>query len=103
MIPDIEVVGEAGDGHVAVELAQRLLPDIVVMDVKMPTMGGIEATRRITSAFPDVKVIAFTSSDERSVIKNMFEAGASAFLVKGCNSVEIVSAIKTVTEGDNHG
>jgi DNA-binding NarL/FixJ family response regulator len=102
-IPGMEVVGEADDGRMAIELTQRLLPDIVIMDVNMPTISGSEATRQITTAFSDVKVIAFTSSDEGSVVKEMLEAGASAFLVKGCDIVEIVSTIKAVTEDSNHG
>ena len=74
----------------------KLLPNIIIMDIRMPVMDGIEATQWITTVFPDVKVIAFTSCSEKSTIRKMFEAGASSFLLKGCGSVEIISAIKAV-------
>ena len=95
----VEVVGEAEDGRIAMELMHQLLPDIIIMDIRMPVMDGIEATRWITTVFPDVKVIAFTSCAEKSTIREMFEAGASGILLKGCGSVEIISAIKAVAEG----
>ena len=101
-IPGVEVVGEAEDGKIAIELTHQLLPDIVIMDVSMPVMNGIEATRRITTVFPDVKVIAFTSSTEKDTTNLMYEAGASRLLLKGCRSVEITSAIKTVAEGKDY-
>ena len=94
-IPDVEVVGEAEDGRIALELMHKLLPDVIIMDIRMPVMDGIEATRWITSVFPDVKVIAFTSCSDKSMIRKMFEAGASGFLLKGCGFVEIISAIKS--------
>ena len=98
-VPGVEVVGEAEDGRIAMELMHQLLPDIIIMDIRMPVMDGIEATRWITTVFPDVKVIAFTSCAEKSTIREMFEAGASGILLKGCGSVEIISAIKAVAEG----
>ncbi len=99
-VPGIEVVGEAEDGKTAVELMGKLLPNVVIMDVYMPIMDGIEATRRITSVFPDVKVITFTSSTDKDTTKKMLEAGASGFLTKGdCGLVEMTSAIKTAAEG----
>lgn len=94
-IPDVEVVGEAEDGRTALELVHKLLPDVIIMDIRMPVMDGIEATQWITSVFPDVKVIAFTSCSDKSIIRKMFEAGASGFLLKGCGFVEIISAIKS--------
>jgi two-component system response regulator NreC len=96
--PGIEVVGEAEDGSEALELMHKLLPNIVIMDIRMPMLDGIEATRCITSVFPNVKVIAFTSCAEESTIRQMFEVGASGFLLKGCGFVEIISAIKAVIE-----
>jgi len=98
-VPGVEVVGEAEDGRIALELMHKLLPDIIIMDVRMPVMDGIEATRWITTVFPDVKVIAFVSCAEKSAIREMFEAGASGILLKGCGSVEIACAIKAVVEG----
>jgi DNA-binding NarL/FixJ family response regulator len=96
--PEVEVIGEAEDGRKALELMHRLLPNIIIMDVRMPVMNGIEATRWITTVFPDVKVIAFTSCSEKSMVKKMYKAGASGFLLKGCSPVEIISAIKTAAE-----
>ena len=98
-VPGVEVVGEAEDGRIAMELMHQLLPDIIIMDIRMPVMDGIEATRWITTVFPDVKVIAFTSCAEKSTIREMFEAGASGILLKGCGSVDIISAINAVAEG----
>ena len=96
--PEVEVIGEAEDGRKALELMHRLLPNIIIMDVRMPVMNGIEATRWITTVYPDVKVIAFTSCTEKSIINKMLKAGASGFLLKGCGPVEIISAIKTAAE-----
>jgi DNA-binding NarL/FixJ family response regulator len=97
-VPGVEVVGEAEDGSIAVELAHKLMPDIIIMDISMPVLDGIEATKWITSVFSDVKVIAFTAFADKSTMKRMFEAGASGFLLKGCGVAEIASAIKTVAE-----
>lgn len=99
-VPGIEVVGEAENGKTAVELMGESLPNVVIMDVNMPVMGGIEATRRITSVFPDVKVIVFTASTDKDIMKKMLEAGASGFLSKnGCELAEIISAVRTAAEG----
>jgi len=98
-VPGVEVVGEAEDGRMALLLVRRLRPDVVIMDVGMPAMNGVEATRWITTVFPDVKVIAFASRAERSMVREMFEAGASGILLKGCGLVEIVSAIKAAVAG----
>jgi DNA-binding NarL/FixJ family response regulator len=78
----VEVVGEAGDGRAAVELAKSLMPDIVTMDVEMPVMNGLEATRRIKHVCPGVNVIAFTASCKPGIKKGMMEAGASSFVDK---------------------
>jgi DNA-binding NarL/FixJ family response regulator len=101
--PSIDVVGEAEDGKMAVELTRQLLPDLAMMDLDMPVMDGVEATRLIKRELPGVKVIVLTSFNNRAIAIRALKAGASAFLVKGCNSVEIVSAIKTAIEDDHYG
>lgn len=100
--PDMEVVAEATDGGMAIELVQELKPDVVVMDVNMPGVNGIEATQWITSHTPDVKVIAFTSDPEIWILKEMFKAGACGYLVKGCKKEELTSAIYAVTAGRSY-
>ncbi len=102
-VSGVEVVGEADDGKIGLELMHELLPNIVIMDVSMPVMDGIEATRWITTVFPGVKVIAFTSSADNDTMGRMFDAGASDFLVKSCGFGEITSAIKTMAKGNNYG
>jgi NarL family two-component system response regulator LiaR len=93
-VSGVEVVGEAGDGKIGIELMHILLPNIVIMNVSMPVMDGVEATQWITTVFPGVKVIAFSSSADNHTVKSMFEAGASDFLDKSCGFGGITSAIK---------
>ena len=102
-VPGVEVVGEAEDGRMALELVHKFLPDVIFMDVRMPVMDGIEATRWITTVFPDVKVIAFTSCAAESTAREMLEAGASDILLKGCESEEVISAIEAVIEDKRRG
>jgi CheY-like chemotaxis protein len=91
---DIEVAGEAADGQSAVELARQLLPDVVVMDVSMPVMSGIEATRIITAELPFVKVIGLSIYHEADTAAAMREAGAVAYLNKGGRSQDLLTAIR---------
>jgi len=93
--PGIEVIGEAEDGRKAVQLAHQLLPDVVVMDVDMPVLDGVEATRWIIR---NTRVIAFTGPVEEDTRERLLEAGVSAFLPKGSGAEEIVSALKAVAE-----
>jgi DNA-binding NarL/FixJ family response regulator len=97
---DIEVVGEAIDGADAVRSFQRLRPDVVVMDVRMPTMDGIEATRRITAADPSAKVLVLTTFDLDEYVYDALRAGASGFLLKDRPPEELVSAVRIVAAGD---
>ena len=94
--PDIEVVGEAEDGRKALELVSKLMPDVVVMDITMPNLNGVDATRQITSQFPKVKVIALSIHSSRRFVADMLKAGASGYILKECLSDELVEAIRTV-------
>ncbi len=99
---DIEVIGEAGDGLKTIKLARELSPDLIVMDVSMPVLNGIEAARRITKESPDVKVLALSMHSDRAFVKGMLEAGAQAYLLKGIPIKELVSAIHTVFAGQTY-
>ncbi|WP_419706936.1 response regulator [Promicromonospora sp. NFX87] len=97
---DIAVVGEAGTGEEAVALARTLRPDVVLMDVRMPGIGGIEATRRITGADPGARVVVLTTFDLDTYAFESLRAGASAFLLKSATPAELTDAIRTVAAGD---
>jgi DNA-binding NarL/FixJ family response regulator len=98
--PDIEVVGEAGDGAAAVAEAAALKPDVVLMDVRMPGMDGIEATRRIVQASPTTRVIVLTTFDLDEYAFGALKAGASGFLLKDVRPDDLVTAIHSVASGD---
>jgi DNA-binding NarL/FixJ family response regulator len=92
----MEVIGEAGDGATAIQIVREQLPDIVIMDVAMPGFDGISATRWITNEFPSIKVIALSMYSTTLFVTDMFEAGASGYLLKECASVELEHAINAV-------
>jgi DNA-binding NarL/FixJ family response regulator len=99
MAQDLEVIGEAGTGEEAVETATRLHPDLVFMDVRMPGMGGIEATRAIRLALPDTKVILFTVDGSRAAIAEAIQAGVSGYLLKDMSSDDLVRAARMAMDG----
>jgi DNA-binding NarL/FixJ family response regulator len=99
---DIEIVGEAADGLEAVERAVELRPDIVLMDLMMPNLDGIEATARIKSAMPEVEVVALTSFIEEARVVAAIEAGASGFLLKDAEADELATAIRSAAAGEVH-
>ncbi|MFE2478110.1 response regulator [Streptomyces sp. NPDC059389] len=99
--PDLEVVGEAANGAEAVRMSAELAPDVVVMDIRMPEMDGIEATRRLTSAGPDgARVLILTTFDEDEHVYGALRAGASGFAVKDMALDDILAAVRVVAAGD---
>jgi DNA-binding NarL/FixJ family response regulator len=96
----LTVAGEAGDGAEAIELARRVRPDVVLMDIRMPGTDGIEATRRITAAEPGVRVLVLTTFDLDEYAFGALRAGASGFLLKDVRPHELVAAVRTVASGD---
>jgi DNA-binding NarL/FixJ family response regulator len=98
--PDIEVVGEAGNGAEAVELVGQLRPDVVLMDVRMPEVDGIEATRRIVASGSPTRVIVLTTYDVDDSVFAALRAGASGFMLKDVRPAELVEAIRVVAQGD---
>ncbi|MCX4531458.1 response regulator transcription factor [Streptomyces sp. NBC_00841] len=98
--PDVEVVGEAGTGAEAVRLAEELDPDVVVMDIRMPGMDGIEATRLVTAGSGDARVVVLTTFDDDDYVYAALRAGASGFLVKDMALDDILAAIRVVAAGD---
>ncbi|WP_235451472.1 MULTISPECIES: response regulator transcription factor [unclassified Microcella] len=98
--PHLEVVGEAADGLEAVEAADRLRPDVVLMDIRMPGIDGLAATERITSRLPGVRVLALTTFDLDEYAFGALQAGASGFLLKDTRPAELVTAILAVHRGD---
>jgi len=99
--PDMEVVGEAGDGEEAVNLATSLKPDVVIMDISMPKMDGIEATRLIKAACPSITVLALSAYDDDQFVFSLLEAGAAGYLLKSVRSRELVDAIRAVYSGES--
>lgn len=97
--PDIEVIDQLGDGQQAVDAVARHRPDVVLMDVQMPVLDGIEATRRIVAEHPEVKVVILTTFDRDDYLFDALEAGASGFLLKNADADDLVDAIRAAADG----
>jgi two-component system, NarL family, response regulator NreC len=92
----IEVVAQAGDGRTAIDLVKKHQPNVIIMDISMPDLNGIEATRQITSAFPRTKVIALSMHSDQKFVAEMLKAGASGYLLKDTEAKDLIEAIHTV-------
>lgn len=100
--PDMEVVGETSNGRAALQLAQELQPDIVVMDISMPEMNGLQATEKLKQKCPDLKIIALTRHTDLGFLQKILSAGASGYVLKQSASDELLRAIRSVAEGGHH-
>ncbi len=99
--PDLSIVGEASDGEEAVRLTHDLKPDVVVMDVRMPKISGVEATRRIKAECPEVRVLVLTAHDDDEYVFALLQAGANGYLLKTAEVEELVKAIRAVAAGQS--
>ena len=102
LLDDIDVVGEAEDGQQAVEAAQRLQPDVVLMDLLMPRMDGLTAIAAIKQAQPEIEIVAVTSFIEEEKVTTALEAGASGYLLKDAEAEEVASAVRAAHNGEVH-
>lgn len=98
---DIQIIGQAGDGEEAVRQARELQPDIIVMDVRMPGLSGIEATRQIRSEMPHIQVLILTAYDDNQYVFSLLQAGASGYLLKTAPASDLVTAIRQVQAGES--
>ena len=99
--PDMEVVGEAGDGEEAIQLTAKLRPDVVIMDIAMPKLNGIEATKQIKELYPATAVLVLTAYDDDQYIFALLEAGAAGYLLKNVRGRELIDAIRAVYAGES--
>jgi len=100
--PDMEIVGEAGNGREAVELAGQLQPDVVVMDVAMPELNGIEATRRLADVSPRSRVLALSMHKDSVYVREILRAGARGYLLKDAISSDLLAAVRAVSRGEGY-
>src|SRR5215510_1130371 len=100
--PDMEVVGEAADGREAIDRAQKLKPDVVVMDISMPGLNGLKATRKLKETSPEIQVVALTRHNEGGYLQELLQAGAAGYVLKQSSSDELIRAIRAVGSGKSY-
>jgi len=98
--PDFEIIGEACNGQELIQLVEQSPPDLVITDINMPIINGLEATRRLDHSYPDVKVIGFSSHETQACVLGMLQAGASGYVVKPSSVSELRKAIRVVLKGE---
>ena len=99
--PDVEVVGEAEDGLQALELVERLSPEIVLMDIAMPVMNGLEATRRIRQEHPDAHILILTQYEDQPYVLKLLRAGVSGYVLKRALGADLIKAVRAVAKGES--
>lgn len=100
--PDMEVIGEAGDGAAAIKIAQKSAPDIIVMDVSMPEVNGLKATKRLKQIAPDIKILTLTRHTDDAYLKQLIQSGANGYVLKQSAPSELIRAIRAIAEGNNY-
>lgn len=100
--PELQILGESQDGDQTVELAGQLLPDLIIMDISMPGLNGLEATRQIKKRLPEIKILILTMHGEKEYIFKILQSGASGYLLKGSPIEELVAAIHAVDRGESY-
>ena len=100
--PDMEVVGEAGDGEIAITEAERLAPDVIVMDVSMPNLNGLKATKRLRRQMPGIKILTLTRHTDDGYLQQLIGAGANGYVLKQSAPTELINAIRTVAAGNDY-
>lgn len=100
--PDMQIVGQAGNGREAVDLAAKLRPDVVVMDVAMPELNGIEATRRITESSPRTRILALSMHRDSVYVREVLRAGARGYLLKDSGDADLVAAVRAIAKGEGY-
>lgn len=100
--PDMEVIGEAGNGSAAIKLARELAPDIVVMDISMPELNGLKATKKLKQLCPNIKILTLTRHTDDAYLQQLIQAGSSGYVLKQSSPTELIRAIYTISEGKNY-
>lgn len=99
---DISIVGTANDGEALLEIVEKKRPTVVLTDIRMPKLDGIEAARRIKKSHPEIKILAFSMFDQTEAIEQMLEAGASGYILKNSSLTEVLKAIRTIAKGETY-